>query len=185
MIIDIMQSIVNYVGICDQVNCIMINKFHSKNIYIFNVDASDNSIFGSNINQNIIEQHKYSKLKILNCRDNEQIEDVNHLADTLENLDCSGNCAIDQNGISKLDKLKRLIVKSNRKINNINHLTNVLEELHFDGTDKYINRKVLSKFQKVKILNIFGNDNIADLNFLSDTLEELSLMYCQGIDQNG
>ena len=64
---------------------------------------------GSNHDENIalgIGQEGISGLKILEelyCSYNDKIKDVNHLAGTLNSLDCGGMCGIEIEGISQID----------------------------------------------------------------------------------
>lgn len=78
---------------------------------------------------NCIEQLKFNNLKILNCYDNDQINNVNHVTDTLEKMICKDNC-IDQKGVSQLHKLRYLNCSHNGYIIDINHMADTLEELY-------------------------------------------------------
>ena len=87
--------------------------------------------------QDVIRQKKFNELQKLNVRDNPKITDVNHLANTLIELDCGWNyiigtycnCGIDQKGISDLLKLQKLVTDANATITDVNHLRNTLIEL--------------------------------------------------------
>ena len=128
-----------------------------------------------------IDQHGISELKVLqklDCKDCWEIKNVNHLTNTLVELDCSGSCGINQDGISELNKLKILKCHNNSKINNVNHLRNTLEYL--DCSQTYyssrgcIDQDGISKLKKIKYMNCNNNEKIYDLNHLSKSLEELN-----------
>jgi len=51
------------------------------------------------------------------------------LADVSEQLECVGECGIDQDGLSKLKKLKILNCSNNTKIKSINHMADTLASL--------------------------------------------------------
>ena len=57
--------------------------------------------------------------------DNSKITDVNYLKNSLIELNCSGDCGIDQKGINELIKLEILYAKYNEKITDIDHLKNL------------------------------------------------------------
>jgi len=103
------------------------------------------------INQNCISNFK--RLKILNANHNQEIQNVNHLSDTLERLYCSHDCGINQKGISELNKLEVLDCKFNAKINSISHLSETLQVL-------YCNKNIEENVAK----NIDMYDNIRELN---------------------
>lgn len=107
------------------------NKYIYKNIFIYKLYRHNS------INQNIIEQHKFSKLKTLICNDNINIKSVNHLAGTLEIFDCNMMCTgyndvdrgIGQDGIAQLKKIKILNCSNNYNIKDVNHMSETLASL--------------------------------------------------------
>jgi len=133
MILDIVQTIINYSGnLADQLCCMQIDSHLYNNIYIYQLDAH----FGHDmyhITQNVINQKKFCELKYLNCNGNSHIKNVNHLAKTLEILYCGyiedKMSGIDQKGISELEKIKVLNCSLNNKITDVNHLSKTLVSL--------------------------------------------------------
>lgn len=68
-----------------------------------------------NIKQDGISQ--LANLKHFNCSNNQHIYDVNHMADSLEILECCGEkCKLGQDGISRLKKLKILDCSGNPNV---------------------------------------------------------------------
>jgi len=105
MVIDILQTIIDYSNLKDQIHCIKMDKYIYGNLYIYQLDA-----YKYPIDQDIIEKKYFRKLRKLNCSDNRYITSIKHLSNTLEVLDCSnrsGNsyCAIGQNDINYLKNL--------------------------------------------------------------------------------
>ena len=125
MILELIQTIVDYSGLNDQIALIQVDSYTYNNTYIYKLVA-DNSC-ESYVDQNVLEQEKFSKMKILDCTHNIKIYDVNHLSDVLEELYCNGS-GMDQEGISKLKKL-RIIHCGNTQVANLNHLLNNLVSL--------------------------------------------------------
>lgn len=70
------------------------DKYTYDNIYIYNLYCK-NKI---NINQKILEQRKFERIKLLHCHSKKNIINVNHLADSLKELYCGYGCGIDRNG---------------------------------------------------------------------------------------
>lgn len=179
MILDILQIINNHSKIQQQIFLQVINKNTHNNMYIHFLNISECPYFG----QLELEQKKFGKLKKLNCTQNKNILNVNHLQDTLEILYCGQGiykngsrteCRLNQNGISRLKKLRILNCHSNEHITNVNHLCDTLEELYcanhqFNG----INQDGISRLKKLKVLDINHSKGIYDVNHLCDTLIEL------------
>ena len=183
MIIDLLQIIVDYSSVNNQIICTSINNDTYHNLLIYKLDIPDYSL----IDYNIIIQHRFRNMKIFGCCRQNNISDVNHWSDTLKELYCSGrDCAIDQNGISQLKVLKVLNCNDNMKIYDLNHLTDSLEELYCSRTgysacpikpdDKIVNQIGISKLANLKILDCSNNEYINNINHLSKTLKKL---YCQ------
>lgn len=162
MIIDILQIIINYSHIRDQIKCMTIDTHLYQNINIYslkhNVDL--------NLSQNVIEQRKFRKLKKLSCGMNKKIYDVNHLADTLKILKCPGYCGIDQNGISQLKCLEILHCMYNYKIYDVNHLENTLKELFCNGGCCGIDQSGISKLRHLRIIKYEHNKKINNINLI-------------------
>ena len=94
MILDTLQTIINHSLLKNQLSCMEINMYTYNNLYIYAIGYTESS-YG--MDQKIIEQKKYNRLKILNCR-NCRVTSVNHLCDTLEILHCELDCGIGQKG---------------------------------------------------------------------------------------
>ena len=106
-------------------------------------------------------------------RNNWRINDVNHLANTLKELHCSGPCCqINQEGIAKLTRLQKLHASMNMGINDVNHLKDTLTELGCEYSR--IDQSGISQLTKLQILNANGNRYINSVNHLQHTLLELS-----------
>lgn len=180
MITDLIQSILNYSHIHNKIliNCINIGIYD--NVYIY---ESDNGFYQLGITQEVIMQKKFSKLKKICLNNNTYIENLNHLADTLEVLHCGYNSAITQKGISKLVKLKNFDAKYNTAIYDVNHMSSLVE-LHCDGNCG-INQNGIKNLTNLKILYANDNKHIYNVNHLSETLEKLYCGFESGIDQNG
>ena len=188
MIIDIIQTIINYCRLSNQIKCTKIDRYVYDNIYIYSLRGNNsrstkinhsNSHYIYKMTQEIIEQKRYSRLIYL-CFDNvlclgrcnEKIVNLNHLADTLEYLSCPWNCGVNQVGISELKKIKVLLCGSNEKINNIGHFADTLEILCCAGMCG-IGQNSIYELKKLKVLKFHCNNKIYDVNHLSDTLVEL------------
>lgn len=86
---------------------------HMKNLEILKCTGK------SGVNQEGIAN--LAHLKYLDCSFNPHIIDVNHMASTLERLDCQGdNCGIGQKGIENLLHLKHIECQHNSKITDTN-----------------------------------------------------------------
>lgn len=116
---------------------------------------------------------KLWKLKILSCKNNRKINNVNHLANILEELYCGGSCGIKQNGLSELKKLKVLDCCYNAYIIDVNIFKNTLQELYCAGPCG-IGQQGIDKLEHLKKLVCMWNENITDIGSLH--LEEL---YCE------
>lgn len=109
MIIDILQIIANNCKLCDQLKCIVIDKFTCKNILIFSLNVHPN------IDCNILKQRKFNKLKKIECTNASKIKNINNLAflnETLEEIVYSEifNGKIDRSLFHNLKKLKNISV---------------------------------------------------------------------------
>jgi len=181
MIIDLLQNIVGYSKSPNQIKCSMLNNCTYDNIYIYALDVGE-----YRINQKLIEQKKFSKLKKLVYKHNDTLN-LDHLSDTLIILymkEYDPVYSIKQEGISKLKKLRALICPDNMSIYDVNHLADTLVCLDCRGVCG-INQQGISKLNKVEILYCTYNEFINNVNHLADTLEHLHCGETCGIDQNG
>lgn len=178
MIIDILQTILNYGIEVDQINCMSINTFVYSNLYIYKLDCRCNDSRDCKykfVNQKILEQKKFSRLKILYCGKT-IINDVNHLKDSLEKLDCSYGY-VDQNGISELKKLKALNCGGNDLIVDVNFLSETLEYLNC-CMGSGISEKGIEKLKKINYLYCCGNDKIKNVSHMYPVLRRLDNGKC-------
>ena len=215
MILDIVQIIVNYSILKNQIVCLQINSYTYNNLYVYSLENIPN------IDQKIIEKKMFCRLHNLNCFNNNKINNVDHLVNTLEILNCGGDCGIDQTHISKLKNIKELHCSDNNKINNVNHLANTLEILScesstplnllakilFDSVIRYasgdhlllsskipnepfygtsrIDQEGISRLKHIKKLYCRNNKNINNVNHLKQTLKVLDCSLNCGIGQEG
>ncbi len=170
MNIDILQIIINYCDVKTQIRCMMIDTYTYDNVYIYSLNTEMNY----RVDQNVIEQKKFSRIKYLNCSNNEKIKNLNHLAETLKTLKCIQFSGIDQNGISNLKKLKSIDCSLNQKINSVSHLGNTLEELYCSEWSG-ITQNGINGLKKLKIMDCSGNKEIYNVNSMSETLEILDI----------
>lgn len=135
------------------------------------------------ITQKAIKQKIFNELQILDISGNKNILDINHLSETLEELNCGSlwvnkegsnythqeatqlmmadkgvftNCSITHDGICNLKKIKKLIAFNNLYIRDISYFKNTLEYLDCSGCSGI---KDIVGF-KLKILNCHGNHKI-------------------------
>lgn len=141
------------------------NKTLIENIQVLNANTN-------NITQKSID--KFTNLKILIAKNNKNIKNINHLANTLIKLDVSGYmCGIDQNGINNLTILQTLNAEDNMKITSANHLADTLIEL--DASSCGIDQKGISELKILKKIDTTCNQKITNLNHLKYTLETLQI----------
>ena len=70
MIYDILQTVVDYGKLTNQIKLMKMDSYIYNNIHIHKVLDSHN------LTQKILEQKKFSKLRVLNCDDNDTITNV-------------------------------------------------------------------------------------------------------------
>lgn len=177
MISDILQIIINYSKLKNQIICSHVNKYMYNNINIYFLEGM------TTITQKTIEMPIFRKLKILRCMNNRYICDVNHLSDTLEDLDCSFFCGINQDGISQLKILKVLCCYGNKYILNVNHLADTLGDLNCRGSG--IDQNGISQLKNLKKMECTDNTKINNVNHLSNSLEYLNCRFRSGMCQDG
>lgn len=182
MIIDLLQIIINYSGLKSSIYLSQMDKYVHDNIHIHCLYSPKNYA----LSQQVLDQRKYSKLKILLLSHNgKNILDINNFRNTLEYLQCNDSTSqIDQKCISELRKLKVLICNNNPKINNIDHLSETLEKLCCMGNSG-ISQTNIFKLNKLKSLKCSDNTKINNVNHLTDTLIKLYCGGASGVDQDG
>lgn len=155
MITDILQTIINRCALRAQIKCIKIDKYVYDNTYIYELDTYGKPHFPEysehKIDQKIIEQKKFSRLRKLSCRHNIEINNVDHLAESLEELDCGGRCAIDINKI-KLKKIKILNIEGKHSSDklSIGVCRKTLKQLYWRGYCFSLNNGI--EISRTKIL---------------------------------
>lgn len=179
MITDILQTIINYGTICNQIKCMTVNSYTYENLYIYSLHCDELHNKSSNtfkhIDQLIIEQKKFNRLKILKCHGS-SIYNVNHLRDSLEELECRYS-SVNQNGISQLKKLRILNCNGNAGITDVNPFCETLEELDC-GFESGIDENGISQLKKLRKLNCSNNYKIRNISFLHSSLESLNYGRC-------
>lgn len=172
--IDILQYIINdFLGndirtIISLIDCC---KAHRENLYVYQFNHT-------HISQELLMQKKYSKLVKLCINACSKVINLNHLADTLKELDCE-DTIIDQSCISKL-KLTRLNSLHNPNIEDVNYMADTLIDL----TSRHITQEGISKLRLVK-LRISSNQNVYNVNHMASTLRELKCGCCAILGQDG
>lgn len=157
------QKILNYSNLHSQISILLINRYTYNNLYI-------KKLISRKIEQKYIMQHKFKKLEILCVYDNSYINDVNHLSDTLIELNCGGYInGITQSGISKLKKIKYLNIYDNSKIKCIENMNTTLEGLNCGGMSS-ISQKDIMRLVNLKFLNMYENDKINNVDHLAENL---------------
>lgn len=172
MILDIIQTIINWSKLNDQLKCSMIDKYMYNHINIYKLNVP------KNMTRDIFMQKKYSKLKILLCNGNHDLCNITHLSNTLIELNCSGRYSkINQHNISELKILEKLECPSNINITNVNHLKKTLKFLDCGGNMCGIDQYGISELESLEELYCSSNDKINNVNHLRNTLTKL---YCSG-----
>ena len=100
----------------------------------------------------------------LNALCNPYITNIDFYAETLQELDASCGCGIDQKGIEKATKLKILHASYNPNINNLDFCAGTLEVLSAVGTCG-IDQKEIEKATELKILRAHDNSKITTKSF--------------------
>ena len=179
--LDVVQIICDFCDLKTQINLIKTCKEYEENLKIKKLTCTD--IINSQITQNILQQKKFDQLRCLNVWNNKKITSVNHLKDTLLELDCSCVCGIRQEGINDLRKLQKLNVFCNNNITNVNHLKDTLIELYCGGSCG-IRQKGINELRNLQKLYTWNNKKITNVNHLKDTLLELDCGYDCGYNNN-
>ena len=127
-----------------------------------------------------------TNLIYLECRNNKKIANVNHLAGSLEYLDCSGKYSgIFQNGISELKYVHTLFCDMNINIYDFNHMGNTLKKLCCSDTDvKYEGIKNLSKLEYLDCSHCAGINNIDDIANISGNLTGLAYSHLNNFNKD-
>lgn len=154
MYIDILQNIMNYLYLVDQIKISQLDKQIYDNIKIYYLD--DNRI-----NDKILQQKKFNMLKKLVIQNNRNVTNLNHLL-YLEDLTCSGlESSISDESIKQLYNLKKLHATDNKQIKDINHLINLTEltcgygcGIDDVGIKNLINLKKILAYENVKIKEV-------------------------------
>jgi len=207
MIIDIIQTIINYGNIYEQIRLAQVNRDIYDDIYIYKLDGRKmDNLYIKDIN--ILKQKKFGRIKILvephfvpRIKNKENTGRYDMWSETLEELYCVGDgiCCYDvitnqkqnniadqkQSDIVNLKKLKILGCNNCSGITSVNHLANTLKVLSCCG-NRGIDQDGISELKTLKNLYCCHNNGITDVNHLADTLQILdcSEKYC-GINQNG
>lgn len=171
MIDDILQYICNYADQFTRIKITEMTKHTEATLYVYKLHSEY-------IKQKTLHHHKFSKLRSLNINDNKNINNLDHLAETLVELYCARSC-INQKTITKLKFLR--ILHGNAYINDVSHMCGYIEDI----SNCNINQEQLNKLHKISKLSISYNPYVVDLSHLKDTLTELECCgYGSGINQD-
>jgi hypothetical protein len=181
--LDLLDLILQKLSLKKQIQLLSINSYLFNNSHI---KFLDNKKFSQeNIQEKYINgEYCWAGLLSLNTDSNNKINNVNHLKDTLLQLNAFYTSGIDQEGISQLKVLLSLNAGNNERINDVNHLKDTLLELNTFGVSG-INQVGISELKALQILNTDCNNKIKNVNHLKDTLKELSAYRNSGINQEG
>lgn len=164
------QNLQNLKVLSISTDCLINNIGHLQYLIELNIEKkyieSIGNIYNDNKINNLIQNVK--KLKILRINNNQIINNVNFLSDSLVELECE-NTKIDQNGIKDLKYIQKLNIKNNIHITDINHLASTLTHLNCSGTCG-VNQEGIEKLNNIKEITLCGNNKINSLNHLSGTL---------------
>lgn len=188
MIVDVLQTICNYVGMPCQLKLCELDKYAYHNLYIYEIKEkkydyhfkpqillSEN--YGSRITQNALFQRKYEKIRMLDISFNIHVTDINHLAD-MQVLICPYS-ELKHSGMKNLLKIKRLV--ANENIHELEHLNDILEDLSGCAN---INQDQFYKLKNITKLDCSENSNICDISHLKNKLIYLKCSNCPSITQN-
>lgn len=185
MIIDVLQIISNFLTLKNKIMIHEMNK-NTENIYIFSIYTNNVlSTKSDNIctmDQNILLQKKYSKLKILDCGNCAKLTDVNHLKNTLRVLICN-NSGITDEGIAELKNLNVLYCSYNQNIHNIEHLYGSLRTLGCEGNSCGLKHICLTNMKKLQKLFCANNGQFTISGDVCNTLRVLNCSRNYGITQ--
>ena len=174
----------------EPINKYILNKLSKQNFvknetfeYIFNINKNlcndITTLYSPCIKQKLLDKCLF--ITSLNINGNNNIFNINHLQNTLVELDISRCCHISHYGILQLSKLNKLNVCNNKKIKHISHLC-LLEELNV--SDSKIQQREIINLLNLKKLNACNNKKIINVNHLRQLLILNISDFC-GVDQNG
>jgi len=167
MILDIVQTVINFSNLKNQIRCSQMDKYVYDNLYIYSL----NTKYG--MSQEIIEKRIFCKMEKLYCYGNDKINNISHLKKTLRVLKCGGDCGISQKDILGLQCIEKLDCVNNYKINSVNHLNKTLRALSCGSSG--IDQKGISKLKYLE--KIYCSKKIDNLSHLKNTLKILN---CSG-----
>ena len=148
-----MYNLIDVINIYDQ------SKNHQMEIKITNL-YSINKKELKKLTQNIIEQQKFKNVEKLDAKNNEKIENVNHMKKTLKILNSSSyHCGINQSGILELNLIE-LYACRNSKIKNVNHMKRTLKIFDCSencGIDQY-------GISELNLLKLYAENNFKIIN---------------------
>ena len=128
---DVWQNeIIKYLELRSIIRLMSICCFFHNNLYIVDLYHIDNALKGK-LSDDILRQHKFRNLKYLNANDNKKIKDVSWIK-TLQILNASCNCGIDQKGIEGLNLIE-LNAWNNKKIKDVSWIKS-LQKLNAGGS---------------------------------------------------
>lgn len=174
IIFDLINITIEYMyNLKDVIHMYHLSKEYEDNIIISNLMILPfEQLF--KLDQSIINQNKYHRIKKLYVSNNKKVVNISHLK-FIEELDCGYDSAIHQDDIMLFKNLKVLIATNNKNIYDVNHMKK-LEELHCDGMFVGIKQSGIKDLTNLKILNVKYNPNIHDINHMAN----LEYLDCSG-----
>ena len=166
-ITDIWQLIIEYVDSEQQYSIINNDSVFKQKLYIY--DLSENSYFIQTLDDDLLKQHCFHRLRKFNANCNKKITDVNYMQQ-LEELYADFDCGIDNNSIKQLTRLKILNANYNNKITDVNHMQQLENSEAQYGCG--IDNNGIKQLTRLKILYANNNKKITDVNHMQQ-LEEL------------
>ena len=118
-----------------------------------------NEIEGKLLTDKILKSNIFTKIEILNVRSNPKIKSINHLKDSLIQLDISYHCSVDQEGFQDCNKIQILNANYNSKVTSTNHLRDSLIQLDISGICG-VDQKGFEDCNKIQILNARNNTKV-------------------------
>lgn len=176
MIVDLLQQICSFSKIREKICTTQINKCAYNDIFVYSIEkpksmydikpvytvCEEDPIY-SKISQDVLMQHKFSKLKSLYIADkNKNITNLDHLCYTLVELHCYNN-HINRLCVAKLHKLHTLFTR-NPNIFDFDKLSDTLKNLYsYNLTQSHI-----QNLSKLEVLQCVASSYITSLSHLKN-----------------
>lgn len=173
-VIDIWQVICDYCDTITQLNLISTCNLFRSELCIKNLTDPEITYM---LNDDILKQHIYRNLLLLDLTNNQKVTDIRHLT----KLNLLNTKTLDQTNINNMS-LINLSAAGNKLITDVSHMKKTLKALDCYGNCgiTYINDLKLTN------LDVSGNSKIIDISNMIDTLKVLKCGYADGgLDNEG